>query len=347
VALLKLINEYRAENGVGQLLMSDALSEAADRHDSDMANYDFFDHYTQGSDWFALGASPWDRMAASGYDYNTYKGENIAGGFTSAEAVLEGWKNSPSHDANMLKPQYQVVGISLVVVEGSTYGYYWTTDFGGYIDPTAHEVYDAEPNTSAPTWGPGTSTAIGIGLTPDFSDVGESTDYATAIRRLAARGIVSGYPDGTFRPDNLISRQQIAKMLALTMGYQVSLFTTCDFIDVDSSMDPDDSLYPQAYIAACAARGAIVGKTPLLFAPYDPVTRAQIITIVARAAQLAEPTPGFLPPFPVFSVAHYPWAARAAEAGLLDGLLGMGRNYDFWAGATRGEVCQVLSGLLH
>ena len=95
-------------------------------------------------------------------------------------------------------------------------------------------------------------------------------------------------------------------------------------MDVEARLDAGDPLYPQAYIAACAAHGVIMGKTPDLFAPYDPVTRAQIVTMVARAAQLPASSPIYVPPFPDFSPDHYPWAVRAAEAGLLDGLREMG-----------------------
>ncbi len=157
---------------------------------------------------------------------------------------------------------------------------------------------------------------------------------------------MSGYPDGTFHPERVISRQQIAKMLVLTAGYRVSALAPCGFVDVAARLDASDPLYPRAYIAACVANGVILGKTADLFAPYDPVTRAQIITMVARAAGLPAPSATYVPPFADFSPDHYPWAVRAAEAGLLDGLLGMGSNYDFWSNATRGEVCEVLAQLL-
>ena len=89
-----------------------------------------------------------------------------------------------------------------------------------------------------------------------------ATPYADAINLLAAQRIVSGYPDGTFRPERMISRQQIAKMLALTAGYRVSSLAPCTFADVGVRLDASDPLYPQAYIAACAAHGVIMGKTP-------------------------------------------------------------------------------------
>ena len=76
------------------------------------------------------------------------------------------------------------------------------------------------------------------------------------------------------------------------------------------------------------------------------MTRAQLITMVARAANLPQPPAGYTPPFGDFSPEHYPWARKAAHAGLLDGLQGMGPAYDFWAPASRGEVAQMLHDLL-
>ena len=76
IAFVNLLNNYRVANGLSPLLVSDMISEACDRHNSDMAKYKFFGHYSVKSDWFATNASPWDRMAASGYTYNTSKGEN-------------------------------------------------------------------------------------------------------------------------------------------------------------------------------------------------------------------------------------------------------------------------------
>ncbi len=162
IGFVQLINDYRVSQGLQPLLVSDMISEASDRHSSDMGKYAFFDHYTTGgSDWFAIGASPWDRMAASGYNFNTYKGENIAAGslYSSAAAVFQGWKNSPGHNTNMLGANFKVIGVSLVYVAGSPYGYYWTTDFGGYVDSTAHSLGSApEPTTTTTAPAPTTTT---------------------------------------------------------------------------------------------------------------------------------------------------------------------------------------------
>jgi uncharacterized protein YkwD len=140
VAFVRLLNDYRVANGLKPLLVSDGISEACERHSSDMGKYAFFSHYTVKSDWFAAGASPWDRMAQSGYDYYTTEGENIAAGQSTAAQVFSAWKASTGHNRNMLNPEYAVIGVGMVQVPGSPYAYYWTTDFGGYVDPTAHAV---------------------------------------------------------------------------------------------------------------------------------------------------------------------------------------------------------------
>lgn len=154
---LVLINQYRAQNGLQPLLVSDVITVACYRHNSDMAKYSFFNHNTVQSDYYTPGATPWDRMRAEGYNYNTYMGENIAAGYPTAAAVFEGWRNSPGHNANMLGANFKVIGISLKEVPGTHYRYYWTTDFGGYVDPSAHTIGGGTPPPPPDTTPPSVS----------------------------------------------------------------------------------------------------------------------------------------------------------------------------------------------
>jgi uncharacterized protein YkwD len=138
VQFLRLLNHYREDNGAGPLLLSDTLAVAAEHHSQDMAHYSFFSHTTAASSHYSVGAQPWDRMRAEGYDYNTRMAENIAVGCESAERCFELWRNSPSHNAAMLDGRYEVIGIARVNAPGSGHGWYWTTDFGATVDPTSH-----------------------------------------------------------------------------------------------------------------------------------------------------------------------------------------------------------------
>ena len=139
-AFINSLNQYRAANGLQPLLLSDAISQACYRHNHDMAKYKFFSHYSVKSDWFAASATPWTRMSKSGYTYSTSKAENIAAGQSTAALAFGAWKASSGHNANMLSSRYAVIGVSFYQLAGAPYVYYWTTDFGGYVDPTAHAV---------------------------------------------------------------------------------------------------------------------------------------------------------------------------------------------------------------
>ena len=132
---LQIVNEYRQDNGVGPLTLSDTLSVSSERHSEDMGEYDFFAHDTVQSSYYPARSQPWDRMKAEGYGYNTFKAENIAAGYETAEQVFEGWRNSPSHNHAMLDGNYHAIGIARVYIPGSKFGWYWTTDFGGVVEP--------------------------------------------------------------------------------------------------------------------------------------------------------------------------------------------------------------------
>ena len=148
---LQLINEYRQNNGVGPLTLSDTLSLSSERHSEDMGKYNFFAHDTVESSYYPVGAEPWDRMKAEGYAYNTFKGENIATGYETAEDVFEGWRNSPSHNHAMLDVNYHAIGIARVYMPGPKHDWYWTTDFGGVVEPATHapDVPEDDPQAQA------------------------------------------------------------------------------------------------------------------------------------------------------------------------------------------------------
>jgi hypothetical protein len=179
-----------------------------------------------------------------------------------------------------------------------------------------------------------------------FSDVPSTHPYYAQITAIAGVGIVGGYADGTFGPDRSVTRQQFAKMIVKALGLAVSGTEICPFSDVGRNLDAKDPFYPDKYVAVCATAGITTGTSATTFNPTGTMTRAQLITMVARAAQLPDPPIDYSPPFADFSGTHYTWARKAAYAGLLAGLQSMGSGFDFLKPATRGEVCVLLQGLL-
>jgi hypothetical protein len=185
--------------------------------------------------------------------------------------------------------------------------------------------------------------------TAEFPDVPGSHPYHDAILDLANRGIINGYPNGNFGPQDPVTRQQFAKMVVLTGGYPVSELDVCLFSDVEWSGLL--SLFPDNFIAVAAERGITVGKSATMFGPGENISRFQVITMVVRAADDLAPALLAQPPASweatwdaALSATHGGNARRAEYNGLLEGIALAG--LDPWGSMSRGEVAQVLHNLL-
>jgi uncharacterized protein YkwD len=124
--VLALINQARADQGVGPLAAQNQLAAAALVHSTDMACQDYVDHI--GSD----GSRYYDRILAQGYSYsaaseNIYVGDPAFGG--TPEGAFEWWMNSDIHRRTILNPKYTQAGVAYVYLPGSTYGGYYTVEF--------------------------------------------------------------------------------------------------------------------------------------------------------------------------------------------------------------------------
>jgi hypothetical protein len=203
----------------------------------------------------------------------------------------------------------------------------------------------------------GTVTACAI----QFTDLPLGSTFYTWIRCLACQGIINGYPDGTFRPNNSVTRGQLAKIVSNAAGF-IEPVTGHTFQDVL----PGSTFYD--YVGRLAARNIVQGypcggpgepcvpPTNLpYFRPNSGVTRGQTSKIVAIAANLPAPAPGTqsfedVPPGSTF----WPWIEALAARGVVNGYPcgGPGEpcvpptNRPYFrpgAGMTRGQASKVVS----
>ncbi|MGG1480080.1 S-layer homology domain-containing protein [Bacillus smithii] len=110
----------------------------------------------------------------------------------------------------------------------------------------------------------------------DFRDVPKSSYAYSAIVELAERGVVSGYSDGTFHPNETVTRGQFAGMIARAFNLPKG---SSHFKDVPKSK----ALYEE--ISKAADAGIIKG-TGGNFYPDRPVTRADMAVMLDRAMNL-------------------------------------------------------------
>jgi uncharacterized protein YkwD len=106
-ALIRHINDARADHGVRRVRVSGALSRAADSHSRDMLRHDFFDHTSSDG-------TPFDRRIRCYIDARVV-GENLAAigrRRGAAGTIVRMWMSSPGHRAVLLSSDYRRIGIA-------------------------------------------------------------------------------------------------------------------------------------------------------------------------------------------------------------------------------------------
>lgn len=123
----------------------------------------------------------------------------------------------------------------------------------------------------------GDTIAPTSGLTA-FSDVSDDVWYSNSIARIAELGIATGYTDGTYRPNGPVSRGEMAVFLDRAFDAVAGGATRVPFVDVSP-----DAFYAPATTALFDS-GVTLGcaSDPLSFCPFDPVTRAEMASFLAR-----------------------------------------------------------------
>jgi uncharacterized protein YkwD len=121
--VINLINQERTENGLPVFATSSTLSTAARGHSVDMACHNFASHTGSNGSFFGT------RLTEAGFTFSL-AAENIAAGYHSPFDVVKGWLDSPGHLSILLNPDLEFIGVGYAYYPDSTYGDYWTADFG-------------------------------------------------------------------------------------------------------------------------------------------------------------------------------------------------------------------------
>lgn len=121
-----------------------------------------------------------------------------------------------------------------------------------------------------------------------FPDVDEDAWYNKYIAYLEDKDVLSGYEDGTFRPNNTIARGEISAVIARAQRYEIMPYSGMfvDVIDYDWAKD---------YIETLATKNIVSGYEDGTFGPYLPLTRAEAVAIINRVLAPSTPVETFVP----------------------------------------------------
>ncbi|MEO8285779.1 MAG: S-layer homology domain-containing protein [Chloroflexota bacterium] len=201
------------------------------------------------------------------------------------------------------------------------------------------------------------------GCAINFTDVPPEQTFYPFVHCLACGGVVSGYSDGTFRPNNNLTRAQLAKIVSNAAGFSDpasgQLFQ--DIVPANTFYVWVQRLASRGYISGypCGGPGEPCGSGNLpYFRPGNNATRGQISKIVSNAAGFNEPPAdnqifADVPPSSTF----YEWIQRLASRSIMSGYpcggpgepCGAGNLPYFRPGnnATRGQTSKIVANTFY
>jgi hypothetical protein len=297
--------------------------------------------------WFpTVAAAPDGRLTAMWLDrrddpanrlYYDYARTSTDGGLSWAPSVRV--SSAPSDPGVNIPPGSDGIGdyIGLSAGPDVVWGSWVDVRNGDQDIYAAREIFTPQPTptrtaTSTMT-GTATATATATAMPTatstscptQFSDVPPSSTFYPYVRCLACRGIVNGYTDGTFRPNNNVTRGQLCKIISNSAGFHEP-----QTVQLFQDVPPGSTFF--VYIGRLASRGYMSGypcggpgeacvppdNLPY-FRPGNSATRGQIAKVDSNAAGYTDPPFGQtfqdVPPGSPF----YTYTQRLASRGVMQG----------------------------
>ena len=186
----------------------------------------------------------------------------------------------------------------------------------------------------------------GLGSTLKFTDTKKNAWYADYLGWAVAEELVGGYPEGDFRPNNAITRQELAKLIVEFLKYVIAKVESESLVESFA----DEKKFPgwsREYIEALRETGLMGGDESGNFNPKQTATRAEVATVIVRMLPFVkEAIAPKAPPMGWQSYMAYHWtvneeAVLAQMDAMIDtGLYDAGYEYiniDDWWYTTRNE----------
>lgn len=171
--IVNLTNQARDQMGLQDLRINSALMNAAQMKAEDMAKEHYFAHIAPD------GTTAWDYFKKVSYAYST-AGENLAITNENAQAVINGWLNSPAHRDNLLSDVYSDFGIGMAAY-GDYDGHKNTFVVVAFYGKTA-----ATQNSAAST----NPAGINVAFSPPFTNIPPALLVTIAATFILAGGII-------------------------------------------------------------------------------------------------------------------------------------------------------------
>jgi hypothetical protein len=192
------------------------------------------------------------------------------------------------------------------------------------------------------------SFAVGVSLaetttTPLFTDVNTTTPHYTAIKYLKDHGVISGYPDGSFKPDQVVNRAEALKIILLGSGVTVpSMDTTSPFKDVAGSQ------WYTPYVVKAKSLEVVGGYPDGTFKPDQTVNLVENLKILLLT-QKVDVSGLEVTENPYDDAEKSEWYAKYTEYAKVKNLVDANSNNMVFPaqGMTRGKLAESMYRLMY
>lgn len=172
-----------------------------------------------------------------------------------------------------------------------------------------------------------------------FTDLSADDPHSPAITYLQDAGVVTGYTDGTFKPDQVINRAEWLKMLYTGLSLKMTTQETGAFSDV-----PQDAWFA-GYVDSAASTGIANGYPDGLFRPAQTVNYVESLKMLLLAGDVTVETPSTAPALDVATDSWFsPYVAKALEKNIIE--VGVSANIEPSKEMTRGDSAELLYRLI-
>jgi hypothetical protein len=159
----------------------------------------------------------------------------------------------------------------------------------------------------------------------DFDDI-KDTKYEEAVEFLAAYEVINGFEDGTFRPNEPVTRGQMAKMITIVLGYK-------DFTEnLGSTFADTEGHWSEPYVEVANSFDIVVGYDEYTFGPNNNISYSEAVTMIIRTLGYTDSSlEGDWP---------YDYLVKATDLGVLDNVSMLSSS------ANRGDVAIMIYNAL-
>jgi hypothetical protein len=175
-----------------------------------------------------------------------------------------------------------------------------------------------------------------------FNDISFEHPEFEEIVALYYKGVISGYPDGTFRPDNKINRAEFLKFVVEATKVDFTLIDKEDLFDCFEDVNGVSKHWFAPFVCSAKHKGWVGGYSDGTFLPSRNIGKAEGLKIILSAFGFSVPEFDTFVVIPYSDISPDDWFLGVAKVGKDNKLISVGEKFNAGWELTRADVARMI-----